>query len=365
MTALADIFRQHGPAYREQFGRRIPGSHLMAMRDIDRGRTAALGGQVYECPDCQEVIYRYHSCRNRHCPTCQNGKAAAWLAAQQELLLPVPYFMLTFTLPQALCLLARSRQRFFYNMLFQTSAAVTKKLVADPRFIGGQIDMIGVLHTWGRDLCYHPHVHYLVPCGGLSADGKAWLPGKPDFLLPVKALGKIFQAKFRTALAKTDYFDQIPTTVWQQDWVVHAKPVGDGRTALKYLAAYVFRVAISNQRILKLENGQVTFRYQDTRTGKRKLRTVSAQEFIRRFLQHILPKGFVKVRYYGIFSPSWRARLPLLQQQLILLALPDYQSSQLPPDQIPPSTDYHTVRCPSCGKVLEPQALPRPRNRSP
>jgi len=184
-------------------------------------------------------------------------------------------------------------------------------------------------------------------------------------LLPVKALGKIFRAKFHTALLKTDCFDQIPSTVWQQDWVVHTKPVGDGRTALKYLAAYVFRVAISNQRILKLENGQVTFRYQDTRTGKRKLCTASAQEFIRRFLQHILPKGFVKVRYYGIFSPSWRARLPLLQQQLILLALPDYQSPQLPPVQIPPSTDYHTVRCPSCGKVLEPQALPRPRNRSP
>jgi hypothetical protein len=366
MTALADIFRQHGPAYREQFGQRIPGSHLAAMRDIERCRTAALGGQVYVCPDCQEVIYRYHSCRNRHCPTCQNGQAEEWLATQQALLLPVPYFMLTFTLPQALRTLARSQQKFFYHTLFQTSAAATKKLAADPRFIGGQIGMIGVLHTWGRDLCYHPHVHYLVPCGGLNADGTAWLPGNPDFLLPVKALGRIFRAKFRTALSKTECFDQIPDTVWQQDWVVHAKPVGDGRTALKYLAVYVFRVAISNQRILKLENGQVTFRYQDTRTGKRKRRTVAAQEFIRRFLQHILPKGFVKVRYYGIFSPSWRARLPLLQQQLTLLALPGYQPLPLDAHQAQTTaTDYRMVCCPACGRVLEPQALSRPRNRSP
>ena len=199
MTELADIFRQYGPGYREQFGKRMPPSHLQAMRDIERCRTAELGGQVYHCPDCQETIYRYHSCRNRHCPKCQNGKAEEWLCAQQDLLLPVPYFMLTFTLPQELRSLARANQHLFYNTLFRASANATKKLAADPRFIGGQIGMVGVLHTWGRNLCYHPHVHYLVPCGGLSQDGDTWLPGKPDFLLPVKALGKIFRAKFRTA----------------------------------------------------------------------------------------------------------------------------------------------------------------------
>ena len=363
MTELAEIFRQHGPAYREKFGQGIPGSHLDAMRDIGRCRTAALGGQVYACPDCQEVVYRYHSCRNRHCPKCQNGKAEEWLAAQQDLLLPVPYFMLTFTLPQELRALARSNQGLFYNTLFQASSAATKKLAADARFIGGQIGMVGVLHTWGRDLCYHPHVHYLVPCGGLGRDGKTWLPGNPDFLLPVKALGKIFRAKFRTAVRKTDRFDQIPDTVWRQDWVVHAKPVGDGRIALKYLAAYVFRVAISNRRILKLENGQVTFRYKDTQTGKIKRCTLAAFEFIRRFLQHILPKGFVKVRYYGLFSPAWRARLSLLQQQLIALALPTLDPDLDPSKTIP--TDYHTVCCPTCGQILEPQPLPKLRNRPP
>jgi hypothetical protein len=366
MTELADIFRQYGPTYRKKFGQRIPGKHLEVMRAIERCRTAGLGGQVYTCSDCQEVVYRYHSCRNRHCPKCQNGKAAEWLEAQQELLLPVPYFLLTFTLPQELRTLARSHQRLFYNTLFQASSAATKKLAADPRFIGGVIGMVGVLHTWGRDLCYHPHVHYLVPCGGLGPDGETWLSGKRAFLLPVKALGKIFRAKFRTALQKTDLFDSIPSTVWQPDWVVHAKPVGDGRIAMKYLAAYVFRVAISNHRILKLENDQVTFRYKDTRTGKTKLRTLLAQEFIRRFLQHVLPKGFVKVRYYGLFSSSWRARLPLLRQQLTLLSLPGLQLIEPDPDQIHnPSTHDYTVCCPSCGKVLQPKALPLPQSRPP
>jgi len=364
VTELADIFRQYGPNYRARFADRMPPSHLQALRDIERCRTAALGGQVYHCPDCQETIYRYHSCRNRHCPKCQNGKAAAWLSAQQDLLLPVPYFMLTFTLPQELRSLARAHQQRFYHILFRASANATRKLAADARFIGGQIGMVGVLHTWGRNLCYHPHVHYLVPCGGLSPDGQTWLPGNSDFLLPVKALGKVCRAKFRTALRKTDFFDQIPAAVWQQDWVVHAQPVGDGRTALKYLARYVFRVAISNHRILKLENGQVTFRYQDTQTGKIKQCTLVATEFMRRFLQHVLPKGFVKVRYYGLFSPAWRARLPLLQQQLATLA-PLNPCAPGPGPSQTISTDYRTVCCPNCGQILEPKSLPRPRNRPP
>jgi len=365
VTELADIFRQYGPSYREQFADRMPSSHLQAMQDIERCRTAALGGQVYHCPDCQETIYRYHSCRNRHCPKCQNSKAQEWLASQQDLLLPVPYFMLTFTLPQELRSLARANQHLFYNTLFRASAEATRKLATDPRFIGAQIGMVGVLHTWGRNLCHHPHVHYLVPCGGLSLDGDTWLPGDPDFFLPVKALGKIFRAKFRSALQKTVFFEQIPATVWRQNWVVHAKPVGDGRNAFKYLAAYVFRVAISNQRILKLENGQVTFRYKDTKTGKTKCCSLAAFEFMRRFLHHILPKGFVKVRYYGLFSPAWRARMPVLQQLVALTRLyPCAPVLDSDPSQIP-STDHHTVCCPSCGQILEPRLLPRLRNRPP
>jgi predicted RNA-binding Zn-ribbon protein involved in translation (DUF1610 family) len=366
MIELADIFRQHGSEYRQQYAERMLPSHLQAMRDIERCRTEALGGQVYHCPDCQEMVYRYHSCRNRHCPKCQNGKSEEWLEAQRDLLLPVPYFLLTITLPDELRTLARANQQVFYNLLFRTSAAATQKLAADPRFIGGQIGMVGVLHTWGRNLSYHPHVHYLVPCGGLSPDGQTWLPGNKDFLLPVKALARIFRAKFRTALQKTEFFDQIPSTVWQQDWVLHAQPVGDGRAALKYLAPYIFRVAISNRRILKLENDQVTFRFKDTQTGKTKLCTLSALEFIRRFLQHILPRGFVKVRYYGLFSPRWRARLSILQQQLASLFPPVHCPPE--PDHDPVQTvetDYCTVRCPSCGKVLTPQPLPRRQSRPP
>ena len=169
---------------------------------------------------------------------------------------------------------------------------------------------VGILHTWGRNLAYHPHIHYLIPAGGLAADAQTWLPARQDFLLPVKALSRIFRGKFRQALARTALFARIPSKVWQQEWVVHCKPVGNGRTALKYLAPYVFRVAISNRRLVKLENDQVTFRYHATDTGQLKLCTLSAEEFIHRFLQHVLPKGFVKVRYFGFFASTARAEIP-------------------------------------------------------
>ncbi len=179
--------------------------------------------------------------------------------------------MLTFTLPAALCEIVRSNQNLLYNLLFRISAAATQHLAKDPSFIGGQIGLVGILHTWGRNLAYHPHIHYLVPAGGLAPDTQTWLPARQDFLLPVKALSKIFRGKFRQALQKTALFTQVPAKVWQQDWVVHCKPVGNGRTALKYLAPYVFRVAISNRRLVKLENDQVTFRYRATDTGQPKL----------------------------------------------------------------------------------------------
>jgi hypothetical protein len=196
------------------------------------------------------------------------------------MLLPVPYFMLTFTLPEGLRDLARRRQKLIYRLLFRASAAATQELAHDPRFVGGQIGMIGVLQTWTRDLAYHPHVHYLVPGGGLSPHGERWLPSRANFLLPVKALSVLFRAKFRDALRRTDLFEQVPAEVWRQPWVVHCQPVGDGTTALKYLAPYVFRVAISNRRILKLEHGMVTFTYKDGQSGQKKTRTVSTEEFI-------------------------------------------------------------------------------------
>lgn len=199
---LGEIFRQCGPAYRQKYAGRIPSNHLRAMRAIEVCRTAALGGQVFVCSDCQQVQYSYHSCRNRHCPKCQHGNGQAWLEKQQHMLLPAPYFLLTFTLPAPLQELARSHQRQMYNLLFRLSAEAAQQLAQDPRFVGGQIGIVGVLHTWGRNLAYHPHVHYLVPAGALAADGSTWRPARRNFLVPVRALSKIFRAKMREALPK-------------------------------------------------------------------------------------------------------------------------------------------------------------------
>ena len=346
---LADIFRQYGPAYRQKYAERLLPSHRRAMRAIEQCRTPTLGGQAYLCPQCHQTQYSYHSCRNRHCPKCQNDKAQDWLEQQQNFLLPTPYFMLTFTIPAALRPLARSHQTLVYDLLFRASADATQLLAQDPRFVGGQLGLIGILHTWGRNLSYHPHIHYLVPAGGLSADHRTWLPAHHRFLLPVKALSKIFKAKFQHALQKSGLANDIPATVWKQDWVVHCKPVGNGRTALKYLAPYVFRVAISNRRLVKLENDQVTFHYRSSDTGQLKFCTLSADEFIHRFLQHVLPRGFVKVRYFGFFGSS--QRLPLAALRLLLETdthahLPDELSSASP---ILPKD---TLLCPICGKAL-------------
>jgi hypothetical protein len=316
VVELAEIFRQYGPAYRAKFGDRLLPTHRQAMWAIEHCRTEALGGHVYHCPECDQHVYQYHSCRNRHCPKCQNEQAQHWLERQHELLLPVPYFMLTFTLPAPLRPVARSHQVLLYDLLFRTSATVAQHLAADPRFVGGQLGLVGVLHTWGRTLTYHPHVHYLIPAGGLADDDQTWRPARDDFLVPVKALSGIFRARFRDALRSTKLFDLVPATVWEQDWVVHCKAVGNGGTAFKYLAPYIFRVAISNSRLLKVENDQVTFRYRASDTGQSRTCTLAAEEFIHRFLQHVLPKGFVKVRYYGFLSVAQRAQLTMLRQQL-------------------------------------------------
>lgn len=370
MVEMAQIFHLHGSQYRAKYGDKMLPSHHKVMRAIERCRSLALGGHVYACEECDETQYLYHSCRNRHCPKCQNDKAQLWLEKQQDLLLPVRYFLLTFTLPDELRQLARSHQKLFYALLFRTSASATQKLAHDPRFVGGQIGMVGVLHTWGRNLAYHPHVHYLVPAGGLAADGQtlrpgsgqAWLPASKTFFLPVKALSRIFRAKFRDALRKTDCFDDVPPEVWAKEWVVHCQPVGQGLGTLKYLAPYIFRVAISNNRILKLAHGKVTFRYRATDTGKLRTSTLPAEEFIRRFLQHVLPKGFVKVRYYGFLAPGCRRRLAALRQQLGYLypsppSAPESDGAVTPADV---ATSRYIPLCPSCGQPMWRRSVIRP-----
>jgi hypothetical protein len=345
---LADIFRQYGPAYRQKYASRMPGNHFRAMRAIEQCRTEALGGQVYRCPNCEQVQYSYHSCRNRHCPKCQNEKAQAWLVKQQDLLLPVPYFLLTFTVPAGFNVVARSYQRLLYDLLFKTSAAATQQLAHDPRWLGGQIGMVGVLHTWGRNLAYHPHIHYLVPAG--AATDEEWLPARHNFFLPVRALSKVFRGKLQQALRRTDCYARIPANIWQQEWVVHCEAVGSGLNALKYLAPYIFRVAISNNRILKLEDDRVTFRYRDTETGADKRCSLGVEEFIHRFLQHVLPKGFVKVRYYGFFAATPRSRLGSLQQQLGKHSAPTALEETHP--ETSPTQSLHLILCPHCGQPM-------------
>ncbi|KPK05221.1 MAG: hypothetical protein AMJ56_16225 [Anaerolineae bacterium SG8_19] len=364
MSTLAEIVHQYGAAYQEKIGDRLLPSHRRALRDIAQCRTVAFGGHVYHCGTCDESHYQYHSCQNRHCPQCQHNAAQQWLDKQEESLLPGPYFMVTFTLPANLRDVARCNQRAVYNLLFRTSAAALQELAQDPRYVGGQISLVGVLHTWGRNLCYHPHVHFLVPAGGLSTDGQQWLNARHNFLVPVKALSRLFRAKFRDALQETDFFDLVPAETWNSEWVVHCKPVGDGFPALKYLAPYIFRVAISNNRILKVTNGKVIFRYRASDTGRLRTCALVAEEFIRRFLQHVLPKGFVKVRYYGLSSPVQRHQLGVIRLWL------DTSAPEAPPqDDVDDSVDSpdltHSVRCPTCGQVMHLVQTIRPWSRQP
>lgn len=367
MLELADIFRRSGPEYRAHFQDWMPPSHLRAMRDIEECRTESRGGQVYLCEPCQQLQYSYHSCKNRHCPKCQNEGAECWLQHQRSLLLPVPYFLVTFTLPEELHKLARTHQKMVYHLLFQASAAALQKLARDPRHVGGQIGLMGVLQTWARDLSYHPHVHYVVPGGGLSPDHRHWLPAAQNFFLPVEALSLIFRAKFRDALKKAGLFSAVPPPVWKKDWVVHCEPVGNGESVLQYLAPYVHRIALSNNRLVAMENGQVTFRYKDAGGGQWRTMTLPALEFIRRFLQHVLPHSFVKVRYYGFLSSSQRHTLETIREILrvdpTLEAGSGQPADQDAPQNAPPKLE--NPRCPRCGGPMRLLETLSPAKRAP
>lgn len=360
MVEVADIFRLHGPDYRAQFGDRMLPSHLRVMREIEQCRTEALGGQLYFCEQCAQPHYSFHSCKNRHCPKCQNDQAQDWLESQKRLLLPVNYFILTFTLPEELRSLARSHQKTVYNILFRASADTLLELASDPRFVGAKIGMVGVLHTWTRDLFYHPHTHYIATGGGLSDDGR-WLDSRPDFLVHVKPLSILFRAKFRDQLKKTDLFPLVDQHTWNKDWVVHCQPVGTGEAAFKYLAPYIFRVAISNKRILKLEDGRVTFSYKESATDQVKFSTISAEEFIRRFLQHVLPDHFVKVRYYGLLSPANRRLLEKARELLGASTIDNSTSTQSQQNNEPSAAP----RCPTCGGILKLVQRLKPQTRWP
>lgn len=292
MITLADIFNRYGQPYIDKFDNELLPSHRRAIHDISSCRTEALGGQVYKCPDHQQYDYKYHSCYNRHCPLCQNEQASQWLANERKRLINLPYFLITFTLPEQLRPIARSNQKLFFSLMFTLAWRTLKKLANNPKWLGGSIGALAVLHTWSKTMMYHPHIHFLIPAIAVDKQHVTCIKAKKNFFLPVKGLSKVFKAMMRDALKQQapQLVQQIPANLWRKAWVVHSKPVKNGAAVLKYFAPYVFRVAISNKRILQMGKGQVTFAYKDDNKQWRTM-TLPVFEFIRRFLPACLGHG--------------------------------------------------------------------------
>lgn len=351
MPTVAEVVRRYGPEYLERFGATMPAAHRKVLRDIAACRTGELGMVVYRCADCGKTHAMGRSCGDRHCPSCQRDKAEAWLENQTDRLLPCPYFLVTFTLPAELREVARAHQRVVYSALFEASSAALRTLAADPKYVGtDRLGFFGVLHTWGRTLEYHPHVHYVVPGGGLSGDGTRWLPSRAAFLVPVKALSVVFRAKFRDLLDREGLVDGVDPAVWRRDWVVHSQPAGDGRESLRYLAPYVFRVAIGDHRIVSCDDGRVTFTYRKVGSNRRRKMTLDAMEFLRRFLQHVLPTGFQKVRSYGFLSPACAVALEAVRWLIALRAGLTYVLRSRRDE--PAAAPAPVPECPACGGRL-------------
>ena len=349
---VADVFRCYGTEYLQKFGERMPPTHRRAFKDILRCRTPAMGGHVFECNHCGRLQYAYHSCRNRSCPKCHKSDIQAWLQGRQKELLPVPYYHVIFTLTHELRGFMRLYQQDLYGLLIKSAADSILKLTTDLRYVGGQVGVMAVLHKWGSNLSYHLHVHCLVTGGGLSPDGQTWMPARDNYLVPVKALSRLFRGIFLARIRRQFEEIHLPKSIWQKDWVVHCKPAVQGtRTALNYLARYIHRVAITNSRIISIDNGKVTFRHKDSNGAQTKTLTVSAEEFIRRFLQHVLPAGIHKVRYYGLWSPSKRKKLLEIQQTLTQSGNDQPEGLEEDMDaEISPSSEPR--QCPHCQKGM-------------
>jgi Putative transposase/Transposase zinc-binding domain len=357
---VADIVRRTGNSFWEQQQSHLAWPHRKVLDAIVRCRTAALGGHLDKCVSCGHLAISFNSCRNRHCPKCQGNARAKWLAARSAELLPVPYFHVVFTLPHSLSALVLQNKRLLYDLLYRTSAATMLELARDPKHLGADIGFLGVLHTWGQNLEHHPHVHYIVPAGGLSLDGSRWIDSSRRFFLPVHALSRLFRGKFVAGLeqlfaqGKMQFhgsqqyrtapgcFPSFLRQLFRQDWVVYAKPpFGGAEHVLNYLARYTHRVAISNHRLVAFENDRVSFRWRDyAHGGKKKVMTVSAHEFLRRFLLHVLPGGLVRIRHFGLFAN--RRRCAALERCRSLLGLAVRAD---PPEQ-------HSLRCPTCSGIM-------------
>jgi Putative transposase/Transposase zinc-binding domain len=361
---LADVVRQFGPQYVSRYGQGMMPSQKKALSDIAACCTRELGGRLYHCDDCQETFWRYHCCRNRACPKCHASQTQQWLEQRQAELLPCDYFHTVVTVPSELRAAFRQNQKFLYGLLMRVSATAIKDLCGEKRHLGALPGMLAVLHTWNGQLGYHPHVHLLITGGGITADGQDWEPARGKFLVPIFVLSRKVAALFCAALRKAapTVFANVPASVWQRSWVSFCKHYGRGSEAvLKYLSRYVFRTAISNARILSVDRTHVTFRWKDRRKIAWRLERLPGVEFLRRFLQHVLPRGFHRVRYYGLWNPSMRDQSDRAWVLLILktpadsmqLRRPESSADALtrltePLDQVS-HLDAAIQLCPLCG----------------
>ena len=380
---VADIFRDHGPAWRAANKGHVSLNQMKVMSAIERCRTAALGGHIARCEDCAHEHIAYNSCRNRHCPKCQSGAAKAWLAAREAELLPVRYFHLVFTLPKQIADIAHQNKREIYNLLMRARADTVIKIAADPKHLGARAGMISVLHTWGSAMTHHPHVHMIVPGGGLSTDGSKWIVCRKNFFLSVRVLSRLYRRLILEGLVKlhkagklqffNDHaelvdraaFDTFLKSLSKIDWVVYAKePFAGPSAVLAYLSRYTHRVAISNSRLIRMDERGVTFRVKDYRlkgAGRHTTMALATHEFIRRFLVHVLPRGQHRIRHYGFFGNGNRAVNIAKIRDLLRVKAPEPDHAEITDDQ--PRT--LAIPCPCCGGRLviidafDPQQQPR------
>jgi hypothetical protein len=396
---VADVFREYGQTYRQAHGSSMSPEQRRVMRAIELCRTHALGGHVDRCDQCGHQVISYNSCRNRHCPKCQNLDKALWRQAHQCQVLPVQYYHVVFTLPRQLAPVALHNKKVVYDILFHAASQTLLRIGADPKHLGAHLGFMAVLHTWGQTLMHHPHLHCVVPGGGLAPDAKGWLPCKNGFFLPVRVLSRLLRRLFLQALEKAFHaglldfhgaiaplseenaFEQLLHNARQSEWVVYAKPPFAGAHAvLDYLARYTHRIAISNHRLTTMQDGKVTFTYKDYRTGlANRPMTLEAHEFIRRFLLHVLPNGLQRIRYYGFLANRHRARKLALCRGLLQVpeadeSAPRHQSEH--PSLLHALIGTDPLRCPRCHSghlsrfaLLPPapsfQHRPHARGRSP
>lgn len=363
---LADVVRRFGDRYIEKYGHVIMPSQRKALHDIAACQTEALGGRRYQCNDCGKDFWHYHGCRNRSCPKCHGPQVERWLAARQAEVLPCGYFHAVVTVPEELRPIFLKNQKIMYGLLFRTTADEIRRLCLNPKFLGAEPAMLGVLHTWTGQLGHHPHVHFLISAGGITPDGKSWRDAKNKFLIPAPLLSKAIAIEFRRRLEKKHpkLFSQCGHAVWHKPWNSFVKAYGEKEDAvMKYLSRYVFRIAITNARLISMTKTHVTFRYKDRDTGEFRTCRIDGIEFLRRYLMHVLPRGFHKVRYYGLWHHSRRkqARQAWL---LLILAKPTRDSGKITIAELiktlSPSADEASVPMPGDSDTSKPLAgMPR------